>query len=527
MKSWRLTDGEELTNEALSEALLRERKQTLSRTTREFTQEEWDAFGVHGLHHDHYILSGGEYFEPFDARGWDAFDDCRFRTWFPGVVNARAVAEDCSTIASLLEYRAPPEYWESYDNESSGYFYDNGAHRIIALDVVAASGEAVAQHLDAIIRLRRDEQGAVVAAADAVLAKWPGVVARPLAQKLEKNADAKMRQEALGALGATASAEAVAQHHEAIAKCLEDSDPGVCHAALKALAVSAEAAAQHHEAVAKRLEDAEGVVVRQAALEALAGSAEAVAQQHEAIANCLEDDNAGVRHAALKALAVSADAVAQHHKAIAKRMEEAEEATNSWLVRQAAVKALARSAEAVTQHHEAIAMLLCDSNEAVRQATTALLVDNGCSTNDAVTQHRAAFERLRDNPKTHFHTKDRIMVLLASTATNASPARVPRPPDSLVRQLFVPPGQSHRSSTLAPPSANLPAAAEVESAAGRVVELDDIGYMALKRLVISAGVPQTEASAVMTKAGLKALAERHRCDLKLVWRKDVEVVSAT
>ena len=83
MKSWRLTDGEELTNEALSEALLRERKQTLSRTTREFTQEEWDAFGVHGLHHDHYILSGGEYFEPFDARGWDAFDDCRFRTWFP------------------------------------------------------------------------------------------------------------------------------------------------------------------------------------------------------------------------------------------------------------------------------------------------------------------------------------------------------------------------------------------------------------------------------------------------------------
>ena len=51
--------------------------------------------------------------------------------------------------------------------------------------------------------------------------------------------------------------------------------------------------------------------------------------------------------------------------------------------------------------------------------------------------------------------------------------------------------------------------------------------MALKRLVISAGVPQTEASAVMTKAGLKALAERHRCDLKLVWRKDVEVVSAT
>ena len=73
----------------------------------------------------------------------------------------------------------------------------------------------------------------------------------------------------------------------------------------------------------------------------------------------------------------------------------------------------------------------------------------------------------------------------------------------------------------------MPAAAEVESAAGPVVELDDIGYMALKRLVISAGVPQTEASAVMTKAGLKALAERHRCDLKLVWRKDVEVVSAT
>ena len=58
-------DGEELTNEALSEALLHERKQRKpsaagTRTTREFTQEEWDAFGVHNLREDHYILSGGE-----------------------------------------------------------------------------------------------------------------------------------------------------------------------------------------------------------------------------------------------------------------------------------------------------------------------------------------------------------------------------------------------------------------------------------------------------------------------------------
>ena len=33
----------------------------------EFTQEEWDAFGINNLRADHYIKSGGACFQPFYA----------------------------------------------------------------------------------------------------------------------------------------------------------------------------------------------------------------------------------------------------------------------------------------------------------------------------------------------------------------------------------------------------------------------------------------------------------------------------
>jgi hypothetical protein len=50
--------GEALTNEKLSAALLRQA---------DFTQEEWDAFGIKNLLRIHFIKSGDTYFKPVDA----------------------------------------------------------------------------------------------------------------------------------------------------------------------------------------------------------------------------------------------------------------------------------------------------------------------------------------------------------------------------------------------------------------------------------------------------------------------------
>ena len=50
--------GEALTNEKLSAALLRQV---------DFTQEEWDAFGIKSLLRVHFIKSGDTYFKPTDA----------------------------------------------------------------------------------------------------------------------------------------------------------------------------------------------------------------------------------------------------------------------------------------------------------------------------------------------------------------------------------------------------------------------------------------------------------------------------
>ena len=47
--------GEELTNEKLSTALL---------SQGDFTQEEWDAFGIKSLLKIHFIKAGESYFEP-------------------------------------------------------------------------------------------------------------------------------------------------------------------------------------------------------------------------------------------------------------------------------------------------------------------------------------------------------------------------------------------------------------------------------------------------------------------------------
>ena len=47
-----------------------------------------------------------------------------------------------------------------------------------------------------------------------------------------------------------------------------------------------------------------------------------------------------------------------------------------------------------------------------------------------------------------------------------------------------------------------------------VVDLESIGYMALKRLVIAHGVPKDKASAVPTKVHLKELAEKYGAPLR-------------
>ena len=47
--------GSELTNEKLKTAL---------QTKREFDAKEWREFGVHNLRYDHYIESGGNYYQP-------------------------------------------------------------------------------------------------------------------------------------------------------------------------------------------------------------------------------------------------------------------------------------------------------------------------------------------------------------------------------------------------------------------------------------------------------------------------------
>ena len=49
-----------------------------------------------------------------------------------------------------------------------------------------------------------------------------------------------------------------------------------------------------------------------------------------------------------------------------------------------------------------------------------------------------------------------------------------------------------------------------------VIELDGVAYMALKRKVVECGVPKKEVADVLTKAGLKELAEKHGCALRFV-----------
>ena len=67
----------------------------------------------------------------------------------------------------------------------------------------------------------------------------------------------------------------------------------------------------------------------------------------------------------------------------------------------------------------------------------------------------------------------------------------------------------------------LPAAAGASASAGalddeaeEVVDLEAISYMALKRLVISKGVPKAEANTVPGKGHLKELAIKHSCKLR-------------
>ena len=65
-----------------------------------------------------------------------------------------------------------------------------------------------------------------------------------------------------------------------------------------------------------------------------------------------------------------------------------------------------------------------------------------------------------------------------------------------------------------PPKAAAAAPPPAVAAAGGppgVVDLETIGYMALKRLVIEAGVPKAEASMVPGKAHLKELAVKYGC----------------
>ena len=60
------------------------------------------------------------------------------------------------------------------------------------------------------------------------------------------------------------------------------------------------------------------------------------------------------------------------------------------------------------------------------------------------------------------------------------------------------------------------AAPATPTGGGEAVELETIGYMALKRLVIAHGVPKAEASAVPTKGALKELAIKHGAALTFV-----------
>ena len=57
-KSEKPSNGQELMNEKLAEALA---------TKTEFTQAEWDAFGIEVLHMDHFIQSGASCFQPAEV----------------------------------------------------------------------------------------------------------------------------------------------------------------------------------------------------------------------------------------------------------------------------------------------------------------------------------------------------------------------------------------------------------------------------------------------------------------------------
>ena len=63
--------------------------------------------------------------------------------------------------------------------------------------------------------------------------------------------------------------------------------------------------------------------------------------------------------------------------------------------------------------------------------------------------------------------------------------------------------------TLSSHSAHAPS----DGAAAETVDLESVGYMALKKLVIAHGVPKAEASQRPTKAGLKELAQKHGANI--------------
>ena len=65
-----------------------------------------------------------------------------------------------------------------------------------------------------------------------------------------------------------------------------------------------------------------------------------------------------------------------------------------------------------------------------------------------------------------------------------------------------------------PPAA--PSSSASEGGGVEVIELDGVAYMALKRKVVECGVPKKEVADVLTKAGLKELAEKHGCALRFV-----------
>lgn len=61
----------------------------------------------------------------------------------------------------------------------------------------------------------------------------------------------------------------------------------------------------------------------------------------------------------------------------------------------------------------------------------------------------------------------------------------------------------------------------VDDGKTEVVDLDSVGYMALKRLVIAKGVPKVEASTVPGKAHLKELAIKYGCAIQFTDRRSV------